>query len=245
MISNECHARSIGYGCMLLEALVAVVCLLAACALHPGDYYAINVSPAVYEGLTQTLGLHPVNLDQLTREVGEQTLVGRTGGAVSLAVGMAQIFSALPGLAAFMKYWYHFAAGIGFQRVGDHAWVMTLRPERHLTTDGKVTYNPRYVGRRVTSLKARMYNDKYLDEVHFWRYFLGGGKPDIHLAFGHQHILVDAELLAYDVDWPGTEGDTKEFSNIRFADDLFTFAERRDALEDDLDEELGKESEED
>jgi len=109
MLSNECHARPIGYGCMLLEALVAVVCLIAACALNQGDYYAINVSPAVYAGLTEKLGLHTVNLDQLTRAVGEQTLVGRTGGAVSLAVGMAQIFSAIPGLSGLMKYWYHFA----------------------------------------------------------------------------------------------------------------------------------------
>ena len=109
MISNECHARPIGYGCMLLEALVGVVCLIAACALHPGDYYAINVSPSVYAGLVKTLGIHPVSLDQLTQQVGERTLIGRTGGAVSLAVGMAQIFSALPGLAGLMKYWYHFA----------------------------------------------------------------------------------------------------------------------------------------
>ncbi len=105
MISNECHARPIGYGCMLFEALVGIVCLIAVCALHPADYYAINVSPAVFE----KLGLVPVNLDWLTKEVGEATLVGRTGGAVSLAVGMAQIFSAIPGLAGFMKYWYHFA----------------------------------------------------------------------------------------------------------------------------------------
>jgi hypothetical protein len=142
------------------------------------------------------------------------------------------------------KYWYHLAAGIAFQRVGDHSWVLTLRPERHLTTDGKTPFSPRYVGRRITSLKARMFNDKYLDEVHFWRFFLSGGKPDIHLAFGRQHIMVNAELLAYDVDWPGTEGDKKAFSNIRFGDDLFTFTERRDALEDDLDEELEDESEE-
>jgi len=109
MISSECHARSIGYGCMLLEALVGVVCLIAVSAMHPGDYYAINVSPAVYTKLSEASGLHPVNLEMLTRQVGEQTLVGRTGGAVSLAVGMAQIFSALPGLSGLMKYWYHFA----------------------------------------------------------------------------------------------------------------------------------------
>lgn len=105
MISNECHTRSIGYGCMLLEALVAVVCLIAVSAMHPADYYAINVPPAVFA----KLGLTPVNLDLLTKEVGEATLIGRTGGAVSLAVGMAQIFSAIPGLTGLMKYWYHFA----------------------------------------------------------------------------------------------------------------------------------------
>ena len=108
MISNECHARPIGYGCMLLEALVAVVCLVAASALHPADYYAINVPPAVYQSLGGGLN-QPVNLERLTQEVGERTLAGRTGGAVSLAVGMAQIFSAIPGLKGFMKYWYHFA----------------------------------------------------------------------------------------------------------------------------------------
>ncbi len=105
MISSESHCRPIGYGCMLFEALVGVVCLIAACALHPADYYAINVPPAVFE----KLGLIPVNLAELTREVGETNLAGRTGGAVSLAVGMAQIFSAIPGLTGFMKYWYHFA----------------------------------------------------------------------------------------------------------------------------------------
>ncbi len=109
MISNECHARSIGYGCMLLEALVGVVCLIAACALHPGDFYAINVSPTTYQGLMTTLGIHPIHLNELTRQVGETSLIGRTGGAVSLAVGMAQIFSRIPGLASLMKYWYHFA----------------------------------------------------------------------------------------------------------------------------------------
>jgi len=109
MLANECHARPIGYGCMLLEALVGVVCLIAVSAMHPGDYYAINVSPAVYATLTKTWGIHPVNLELLTRQVGEQTLVGRTGGAVSLAVGMAQIFTAIPGLSGWMKYWYHFA----------------------------------------------------------------------------------------------------------------------------------------
>jgi carbon starvation protein len=108
MLSDECHARPIGYGCMLLEAVVAVVCLIAVSSLQPGDYYAINVAPEVFKNLPYPLN-QPVNLWELTRQVEEKTLVGRTGGAVSLAVGMAQIFCALPRLQGLMKYWYHFA----------------------------------------------------------------------------------------------------------------------------------------
>ena len=95
MVARESDTRMIGYGAMLMEGLVGIVALIAACALEPADYFAINVPPAVY----QTLGMSPVNLAELSREVGEN-VAGRTGGAVSLAVGFAQIFTALPGLAA-------------------------------------------------------------------------------------------------------------------------------------------------
>ena len=104
MIARESDTRMIGYGAMLMEGLVGIVALIAACALEPGDYFAINVPPAVYE----RLGMSPVNIAELSREVGED-VVGRTGGAVSLAVGFAQIFTALPGLQQFMSFWYHFA----------------------------------------------------------------------------------------------------------------------------------------
>jgi carbon starvation protein len=104
MISNELHTRPIGYGCMLAESVVSIVCLIAACAMHPGDYYAINVSPAVFK----TLGMHPVDLVWLTKAIGEQSLIGRTGGAVSLAVGVAHIFGSFAGLSGLMKYCYHF-----------------------------------------------------------------------------------------------------------------------------------------
>lgn len=104
MLSSEMHARPIGYGAMLAESLVSIVCLIAACSMHPGDYYAINVAPANYAAL----GMTPVNLDWLTHAIGEQSLIGRTGGAVSLAVGVAQIFHGIPGLGSLMKYLYHF-----------------------------------------------------------------------------------------------------------------------------------------
>lgn len=104
MIDKESHIRPIGYGAMLIEGLVGITTITAASALYPADYFAINVEPAKFA----TLGMEPVNLSELAREVGEQ-LEGRTGGAVSLAVGMAQIFTALPGLKGLMAIWYHFA----------------------------------------------------------------------------------------------------------------------------------------
>jgi carbon starvation protein len=104
MINKETDARFIGYGAMLCESLVAVLALIAACSLSQGDYFAINTAPAVFA----KLGLHTTNLDLFSREVGEH-LAGRSGGAVSLAVGMAQIFRGLPGMQALMGYWYHYA----------------------------------------------------------------------------------------------------------------------------------------
>ena len=104
MIDKESDIRPIGDGAMLVEGLVGIVALIAATSLHPGDYFAINVSPAVFA----TLGIPTVNLHALELAVGE-SVTGRTGGAVSLAVGMAQVFSGLPGMKGLMDYWYHFA----------------------------------------------------------------------------------------------------------------------------------------
>ena len=104
MLDKESDARFIGYGAMIAESLVGLLALIAACSLAPGDYFAINTAPAVFSHL----GMGTVNLDMFSREVGEK-LAGRTGGAVSLAVGMAQIFRGLPGMDRLMGYWYHYA----------------------------------------------------------------------------------------------------------------------------------------
>jgi carbon starvation protein len=104
MLDKETDARFIGYGAMVCESLVGVLALIAACSMYPGDYFAINTTPQVFSHL----GLSTVNLDTFSREVGEK-LAGRTGGAVSLAVGMAQIFRGLPGMKQLMGYWYHYA----------------------------------------------------------------------------------------------------------------------------------------
>lgn len=104
MIKNEADIRMIGFGAMLVEGFVAIMALIAACALMPGDYFAINCTKEVFA----KLGMHAVNLPILSLLVNEN-IVARPGGAVSLAVGMAQIFSGIPGMKGLMSYWYHFA----------------------------------------------------------------------------------------------------------------------------------------
>ena len=104
MLWQETDARFIGYGAMMCEGIVGILALIAACSMYPGDYFAINAPPAVFA----KLGLHTVNLGMFSTEVGEK-LAGRTGGAVSLAVGMAQIFRGIPGMKTLTSYWYHYA----------------------------------------------------------------------------------------------------------------------------------------
>jgi len=104
MIANERDIYFVGYGAMLMEGFVAIMALIVACSLIPADYFAINVAPVVYS----TLGMVPVQLPELESLIGE-SLTGRTGGAVALAVGMASIFARIPYFEGLLSYWYHFA----------------------------------------------------------------------------------------------------------------------------------------
>jgi carbon starvation protein len=104
MLANEREIAFVGYGAMLVEGVVAIMALVAACVLVPADYFAINTPAAAFA----KLGMTPVHLPELAQAVGEQ-LQGRPGGAVSLAVGMAYIFSAVPFMKHLAGYWYHFA----------------------------------------------------------------------------------------------------------------------------------------
>jgi carbon starvation protein len=104
MINKESDIRFIGYGAMLVEAVVSIMALIAATVMLPGDYFAINLSPALFA----KLGLHTSQLAEIERMTGE-TLTGRAGGAVSLAAGMSLILSAIRGMKHLMGYWYHFA----------------------------------------------------------------------------------------------------------------------------------------
>lgn len=120
MITKETDARMIGYGSMLMEGVVGVVALIAATSLFPGDYFAINTQQTtdaqrakyvrmVDDHTSQDFNLQPREIDRLQQESGEKNLRGRTGGAVTLAIGIAKIFDGIPGLRGLMKYWYHFA----------------------------------------------------------------------------------------------------------------------------------------
>lgn len=104
MISNEREILPIGFGAMLAESFVGIMALIAATSLIPADYFAINSAPAVFA----KLGMNVEELPILSQMVGEN-VAGRPGGAVSLAVGMAHIFSQIPGLNSFMSFLYHFA----------------------------------------------------------------------------------------------------------------------------------------
>lgn len=103
LIKNEKDIYPIGYGSMLLEAFVSLMALIAATALPTADYFAINSLPDVFT----KLNLVPKDLGMLESLVGE-TLAGRPGGSVSLAVGMTYVFHNLPGASTLMSYWYHF-----------------------------------------------------------------------------------------------------------------------------------------
>jgi carbon starvation protein len=111
MLMKQSDMKSVAAGSMLVEGLVSVLALIAASSLYPLDYFMINVPAEKLAAVLPQLhamGFTQSDLPALSAEVGE-TLAGRTGGAVSLAVGMAQIFSSVPGLKSLMSYWYHFA----------------------------------------------------------------------------------------------------------------------------------------
>lgn len=119
MLENETHARMVGYGSMLMESAVAIMALIAACILQPGLYFAIN-SPAIVIGAdvasaAQTISswgfvINPQDITDLAKNIGESTILSRSGGAPTFAIGLATIISQVPIFsAASMSFWYHFA----------------------------------------------------------------------------------------------------------------------------------------
>ncbi|MBT2418427.1 carbon starvation protein A [Streptomyces sp. ISL-22] len=207
LIQKESQVRLIGYGSMLTESFVAVMALIAACVLEPGLFYAMN-SPAALLGPTVDTAAEAVkNLgftitpDQLTaaaKAVEEETLVGRSGGAPTLAVGMSEIFAGVFGGAGMKAFWYHFA--IMFEAL----FILTTvdagtRVGRFMLQDmlgnvwkpiGRVTWKP---GIWITSALV----------VGAWGYFLYAGVTDplggikqLFPLFGIANQLLAAVALA-------------------------------------------------
>jgi carbon starvation protein len=113
LLMRESHIRTVGYGAMVTEMVVGLMALVAACAMEPGEYFAINMKgdPAAVTARVTELGF-PVTvaqMDQLAADVGEKTMIGRTGGAPTFAVGMAQVFAGVLGSKTALALWYHFA----------------------------------------------------------------------------------------------------------------------------------------
>ncbi|GAA4089221.1 carbon starvation CstA family protein [Streptomyces shaanxiensis] len=207
LIQKESQVRLIGYGSMLTESFVAVMALIAACVLEPGLFYAMN-SPAALLGPTvdtaseavKNLGF-TITPDQLTaaaKAVEEETLVGRSGGAPTLAVGMSEIFAGVFGGAGMKAFWYHFA--IMFEAL----FILTTvdagtRVGRFMLQDmlgnvwkpiGRVTWKP---GIWITSALV----------VGAWGYFLYAGVTDplggikqLFPLFGIANQLLAAVALA-------------------------------------------------
>ena len=118
MIEKESQVRTIGYGAMMMESFVAVMAMIAASIIDPGIYYSMNIPGSVLGGTVQTASeavngfgfqITPEKLQAAADAVGEDTLVARTGGAPTLALGISQIFSGFLGGSALQAFWYHFA----------------------------------------------------------------------------------------------------------------------------------------
>ena len=120
LIQKESQVRPIGYGAMLMESFVAVMAMIAAVTLDPGVYFAMNANPALLGDTVQSasqavnsfgFSVTPDTLQSTANAVGEDSIIGRTGGAPTLAVGISAIFAGLTGIfgAALQAFWYHFA----------------------------------------------------------------------------------------------------------------------------------------
>jgi hypothetical protein len=120
------------------------------------------------------------------------------------------------------NHWVHLAVSLRFHRVTADAWVLSVRPERRFTVDGRKPLVPKATGRRSTSAKSHMYNYDVLKEVQFWKDYLSNGTPFIEFDFGKQNLLVSSASLSVEVTWPGVPDDDKPYENVRTEFDLFS-----------------------
>jgi len=128
------------------------------------------------------------------------------------------------------RFWLHVAASLRFHRLGRDQWGLSIRPERHLTHDGVEPLPPDEIGRRVTRLKARMYNGPYLDEVNLWRSYLSGSRPRVLLRFDGQAVVIGTKLLTFKCSHPAIPGAERAVSDRQYEEDLFSLADFTEAV---------------
>jgi carbon starvation protein len=193
MISSERDIKVVGYGAMLMEGFVAVMALVAAASLLPGDYFAINTPPAVFKTLAATGDptFQVGNLAELSKMV-QMDLAGRTGGAVSLAVGMSQILSSIPGLKSMMAFLYQFC--ILFEALFILTTIDTgTRVARYILQDALGTIYAPF--KKVSWIPGALFCSLFV--TVFWGYLVYGGSiATIWPIFGITNQLLGTVALA-------------------------------------------------
>jgi hypothetical protein len=176
-------------------------------------------------GVERVVSYRPLNAERATRSVVWQPKKKATGEP--------------------RNYWLHRAVGLHFFLGGDDQWCLSIRPELRVTADGYESIEAKRVGQRVTRRKSRLFNYDLLGEVQFWRDFLSKSSPRIILPFGPdgQSLVVSTALGTGKVRWPGIAPEhDRPFKNVEYVDNLLTWAEAEEALDDSA---LGEEEAED
>jgi hypothetical protein len=130
-----------------------------------------------------------------------------------------------------LKEWVHVAADLRFEHVAPESWVLAVRPEFQFTSDGQMPLSPKQQGSKSTRKKSHIYNEGYLDRVHFWVEFLGNGSNHMLVKAADQRIRVRCELQAPSVRWPGVPLDTRPYTPKRFDGGLLTLLEEAEVIE--------------